>query len=214
TGSMLVARSLHTATLLPNGNVLVAGGIDATNANTNMIEEFAPAGGGTFAFVGTMNQARNSHAANRLAAGTVLISGGKAPSVGSAATSAAEVIDSAGTSFVLSGMQVARMSPLTATLSDGRVLVAGGLTNGVSLSSAEVYTAKTPNTGSYDLTGSMEEARGASTAVLLNDGTALVAGSSGDQTAEIFYPSGPISAASPAFSEVAIPTAPSHPHAI
>ncbi len=41
-GSMATARTAHTATLLSNGNVLVAGGQDATFAATASTEIFSP----------------------------------------------------------------------------------------------------------------------------------------------------------------------------
>ena len=212
--TMLVPRSLHTATLLPNGNILIAGGIDATNANTGVIEEFNPLGG-NFVFTGTMATARNSHAANRLASGNVLIAGGNAGTVGSAATTAAEVAVTAGTSAATGSLNSARMATFSAALPDGRVLVAGGTINGVPLASAEVYAPSDATSGTFSFTGDLATPRGGGSAAALNDGTVLVVGSStNDQTAEIFYPSGPISATSPAFSEYPMPTGESNPQAI
>jgi hypothetical protein len=45
TGSMATAREFHTATLLPNGKVLVAGGSDGFNTASNSVELYDPANG-------------------------------------------------------------------------------------------------------------------------------------------------------------------------
>jgi len=42
TQSMIVARTRHTATLLPNGKVLVAGGLNASNTATATAELYDP----------------------------------------------------------------------------------------------------------------------------------------------------------------------------
>jgi len=42
TGSMATARQIHTATLLPTGEVLVAGGVDATGSALASAEIFSP----------------------------------------------------------------------------------------------------------------------------------------------------------------------------
>ena len=200
---MIAARELHTATLLSNGNVVLVGGADSSG-NVGVIEEFSPSSSGdSFGFIGSMVQPRNSHSANRLASGNVLIAGGNAPTFGTAATTAAEVDVPFVGSAATGSLNAARMSAQSALLPDGRVLAAGGFINGVPLSTAEVYTPTSPTLGTFSVTGSLATPRGGGSAVALNDGTVLVVGSSAfDRTAEIFYPSGPISATAPAFLRV------------
>jgi hypothetical protein len=81
TGSMTDGRSQHTATLLHDGTVLVAGGFELNNNNcpTNALasaELFDP-GTETFTVVGAMTVTRLSHRAELLHDGTVLITGGQ-----------------------------------------------------------------------------------------------------------------------------------------
>src|SRR5215471_7845723 len=53
TGGLNLARDLHTATLLPNGQVLIAGGVLNTGSTTNGVELYDPASG-TSKFSGSM----------------------------------------------------------------------------------------------------------------------------------------------------------------
>jgi len=94
-------RSAHTATLLANGKVLIAGGIDPSGENTTKAEIYDP-GTGTFSLTGSMTAARAGHTATLLATGRVLIAGGS-----EGATS--EVYDPTTRSFALTG------EPLSAT---------------------------------------------------------------------------------------------------
>src|SRR2546429_9807149 len=62
TGSLNTARYLHTATLLPNGMVLVAGGFDSNLIAPPSTELYEPASG-TWTITGSLNTAHNSHTA-------------------------------------------------------------------------------------------------------------------------------------------------------
>jgi N-acetylneuraminic acid mutarotase len=75
TGSLGRARSLHTATLLPNGKMLVAGG-DADGLPSNSAELYDPATG-LWSSTGSLGTARSSHTATLLPNGKVLVAGGK-----------------------------------------------------------------------------------------------------------------------------------------
>ena len=74
TGSAKNARQYHTATLLNNGLVLIAGGYGSTSTLASA-ELYNPATG-TFAPTGSMSTARSQHTATLLPNGMVLIAGG------------------------------------------------------------------------------------------------------------------------------------------
>ena len=78
TGSLNIARSGHTATVLKNGRVLVAGGHDS-NGRLSSAELFDPASG-TWSLAGNMSAHRESHTATLLPNGKVLITGGNTDS--------------------------------------------------------------------------------------------------------------------------------------
>ena len=75
TGSLTTPRDLHTATLLNNGKVLVAGGVGPTTFPL-VAELFDPASG-TFTATGSLGAVRHSATATLLKNGKVLVAGGK-----------------------------------------------------------------------------------------------------------------------------------------
>ncbi|WP_224360765.1 Kelch repeat-containing protein [Hyalangium versicolor] len=183
TGSMAAPRRIHTATLLPNGKVLVAGGVGSGTLAT--AEVYDPASG-SWSATGSMAEPRYYHTATLLPSGKVLVAGGFSVS-GRIAT--AEVYDPASGSWSATGSMASPRSQHTATLlSDGRVLVAGGVSGGFT-ATAEVYD---PASGSWSTTGSMAEARGNHTATLLPSGKVLISGGTSSSatlaTAELYNP--------------------------
>lgn len=74
TANMTSPRLAHTATLLADGKVLIAGGADS-NGDLKTAELFDPVAK-TFAATGSMSAARQAHTATRLANGKILVSGG------------------------------------------------------------------------------------------------------------------------------------------
>jgi len=78
TGSLSVARFSHTATLLPNGKVLVAGGASSTG-NMTLAELYDPSSG-TWTPTGSMTVGRAGHTATLLPNGKVLVAGGEGSS--------------------------------------------------------------------------------------------------------------------------------------
>ena len=116
TGSMAHARSYHSATLLRDGRVLVAGGQDPA-------ELFDPKTG-TFSPTGSMVTPRTRHTATLLSDGRVLIAGGMEFSSLQTPLAAAELFDPMSGTFSSTGsMQAPCQEPYAALLLDGRVLI-------------------------------------------------------------------------------------------
>ena len=205
TGSLVTARDLHTATLLPSGEVLVVGG-SFGSASLASAELYSPAvGGGSFAAVAAYpGPARSNHTATFFAtsgaAGKVLIAGGRNAD-NSDVLSGALLYDPAGSgTFSTTGPLNQARSDFTATrLADDKVLIVGGLDNSplvfnpdgttsggpTALASAELYD---PATGAFAFTSSavtpfprtaLNNARAYHTATLLPGGQVLIAGGQG-----------------------------------
>jgi hypothetical protein len=165
TGSMNVARTSHTATLLANGEVLVAGG-DNSGVGGGWLasaELYNPATG-TWALTGSMNVPRESHQAVRLQNGLVLVAGG---SNASGTLASAELYNpSTGTWTTTGSMSTARSGFNLTLLPNGEVLAAQG-------TSAELYN---PATGTWAATGAPTSSIGGPNAALLQDGEVLAVG--------------------------------------
>src|SRR5439155_17087480 len=74
TGSLNNGRSANTATLLPNGMVLVAAGDDITFPSPPIASaELYHPESGTWTFTGSLNTARDLHSATLLTNGMVLV---------------------------------------------------------------------------------------------------------------------------------------------
>ncbi len=173
-GSMTVPRCLHTATLLPNGKVLIAGG-----SLSGPAELYDPVTA-TFSAGASMMTNRVSATATLLPDGTVLLAGGTVDTSANYRTASTELYDPVSGVFVSSGaMAVARSGHAAALLPNGKVLVVGGSDD----RSAELYT---PSLHSFEPTGGTEYVHGAATLTVLPDGTVLVFGSA--PAPEIYFP--------------------------
>jgi hypothetical protein len=197
TGSMMNSRLAHTATMLPNGDVLIVGG----GQGPDLIDGFSVVGAaelfdhktGTFVSAGT--ESRDLHTATLLRNGKVLLIGGEtgwtgippSPNV----TASADLYDPATGVFQATGKMTTERESHTATLlGDGRVLVTGGArlqgTTWVTLQSAEIYD---PASATFSPTGDMVSPRSFHTATLLSNGKVLVTGGNvGGATAELYDP--------------------------
>ena len=189
TGDFTTARWDHTATLLPSGKALVAGGWGGAGISTSA-ELYDPAKA-TWIATGSLANARIRHTATLLPNGKVLVAGG----YNGSAISNAELYDPATSSWSPTGDLTAARRDHTATLlPSGKILVVGGMDDSsrarLRLSSAELYD---PATGTWSATGSLANARYAHTATLLPNGKLLVVGGIGDNSgtpssAELYDP--------------------------
>ena len=188
--SMHDRRADHTATLLPDGRVLIAGGMVENGVFLNSAELYDPAKG-TFVATASMQSRRVGQSATLLPNGKVLIAGGLAGRVseggpGNVATT--EIYDPATARFTPGlPMTTPRTGHIAALLSNGKVLVAGGADGDEhALASAEIYDSAT---NKWTATGSMLTPRASRAAVVLKDGRVLVTGGGeGWNLAEIYDP--------------------------
>lgn len=196
TGSLKQSRSYHTATLLPNGLVLVAGGEVVSGQSfvlTRTAELYDP-GAGEWRSTGDLNTGRDLHTATLLQNGNVLVAGG----IGFENLDSAELYDAATGMWSRTGNLVAARYWHTATLlQNGKVLVAGGQFDvGSNLSqilkSTELYD---PVSRTWNRTADLNAFRSEHTATQMQNGKVFVA--SGDDpydyptsngTAEIYDP--------------------------
>ncbi|HAH07174.1 MAG TPA: hypothetical protein DCM05_11750 [Elusimicrobia bacterium] len=169
-------RVHHTTTLLPNGNILVTGGVNTAGAVLGTVEIFFSTRGAPTALGAPMNVARASHTATLLPDGRVLVTGGI--SNGGVILNNAEVYNPATNTWAAilpaNPMSAARYNHTATLLPDGRVLVAGGQDNAGTVSATcDVFT---PQTNSFVPTGSMRLARAGHTATLLYNNKVFIAG--------------------------------------
>lgn len=198
--SMAQARGSHTATVLGDGRVLIAGGDDggtAVDAIIASVELYDPSTGG-WSSAGSMARQRTRHVALALQDGRILVGGGGGiihveeidePLI------LTEVFDPSTDTWSPAGrMAKARDRFAAALLADGRVLAAAGndgraIPESI-LVSAEVYD---PASGTWSPTGDMAHARQGHTATTLTDGRVLLAGGEDNSgvlaSAEVYDPS-------------------------
>lgn len=184
-GNMITARANHTATLLPSGKVLIAGGSYGMQSLANA-ELYDPALK-TFTATGNLAKARTGHTATLLLDGRVLIAGGRD---GSQPLISAELYDPIAGTFTPTGsmapasVQAAPLVPRPALLlSTGKVLFADD--------NAQLYD---PTTGSFALARPYADTGPVvwNTATSLLDGRVLLTGFAGSPpvggAAELFDP--------------------------
>jgi hypothetical protein len=174
TGSVNVPRNSHTATLLQNGKVLVAGGW--VDGNTTSSAEIYDPQTGVFSTTGSMNRGRNDFSATLLQNGNVLVCGGRLGGDWSA-----EIYNTANGQWSMTGSMIyQRYNHKTILLPNGKVLAFGG-----GSASAEVYD---PTTGIWTATDSPTYGRDYSPkAALMSNGRVLIVGG-GSGIPEVYNP--------------------------
>lgn len=193
---MTTPRRSHTATLLPSGKVLVAGGCEGgqlgdrihcyegspPTATTELYDPLT----GNWERTGAMGVARYRHTATLIDQGRVLVAGGSPGERNeSAGLDSTELYDVATGRWAPEASMSAPTSKHTATLlENGDVLVAGGW-NGGPLSSAELYDVRSAK---WEPAGILASPRDSHAATNLNDGRVLVVGGvqGGDRSGEVY----------------------------
>jgi hypothetical protein len=181
-------RAYHTATTLPNGTILIAGGQDVSTDTLNTSLIFDP-NALTFSTTSPLNVTRAKQTATLLPNGNVLVAGGFNFSTGT--LSSCEIYNSTGSAWTVTGsMNYSRQYHTATILPNGNVLVVGGVENGSQyLNTAEIYYS---TSATWALTGSLPYPVAQHTATLLQDGEVLVLGGQNGSgplsNAEIYNP--------------------------
>jgi N-acetylneuraminic acid mutarotase len=186
TGSLNTARHNHTATLLRNGKVLVAGGSNENGVALASVELYDPATE-TWSITGSMATRRAGHFAFRLPTGAVLVIGGDQPCCRTSIT--AELYDPdtgtwspAGNRGPIVGIYVATM------LQTGKVLVTDAIpTNAIPHYGTDAWLFDVAQQ-TWNQTGGGLVYRQYPDATLLQDGKVLVVGGTNDADEVVIAP--------------------------
>lgn len=190
TDSLSTPHSYHTATLLPNGTVLIAAGQDqVAGPQTHPVAELYDPQSGTFSMTDSLTEDRSGHTATLLSNGQVLIVGGiqtTTPGSGIALRTCEFYDTSTGTFSPTQDMGGYRGSSHSATLlNNGLVLVAGGSSG----NSSDLYD---PAMELWTPTANLiASKRSSHTATLLPNGKVLIAGgtvTAASKSVEIYDP--------------------------
>lgn len=173
TGAPLtVVRDKHTATLLPDGRVLILAG----DWDAGIIGEIWNPATDRWTPIADNGRPRVEHTATLLDDGRVLVVGGEWNSPGEGMAEA-DLYDPVSDQWTeVSPTARGRTRHTASLLADGRVLIAGGCCDvepGQSLATTEVYD---PDTDTWTPGPEMTVRRAAHTATTLADGTVLVVG--------------------------------------
>jgi hypothetical protein len=185
---MRTPRSFHTATLLPDGRVLVVGGVETSSDVSGEVltsAELYDPGTDAWAPAPPLSAARAKHDAILLANQHVLVFGGTQGVGYSKATDAlrsAELYDPTTQTWTpAASMEYARILPTGLLLPDGRVLVVGD--EGSNEQTSEIFD---PANGQWSSIANPSVGRADAVAVQLRSGNVLVAGGIGESSVQAF----------------------------
>jgi len=145
---LATAREGHTATVLSDGRVIIAGGKNvSTMLPLALLYDPGTSGSGTWSNAGNLNVARQQHTATLLSTGVlgnglVLVAGGSPNSTGTPSSNSAELFQ-----FVSGTPTWTATAPLfeisrdhsANLLGNGRVLIAGGMTTSLPVNKVQIY---------------------------------------------------------------------------
>jgi hypothetical protein len=181
-------RQGHSATLLRDGRVLIAGGWPREGAETLSSAEVYDPSTRRFESVGSMNKVRGGHLATPLPDGRVLFVGGED---GNSPTKTAEIFDPSRNAFTpAASLPEGSRIGGTIALADGRVLVVGGQDDAGNAVAGAIYD---PQSGAWQRTSALGTARSKFALAPLPDGKVMVLGGTSDdrillRTTEIYDP--------------------------
>ena len=181
--SMIKPHQAATATLLPNGKVLVVGSFGQIDTGAELYDPVAD----SWSPAGTMVVPRALGTATLLPSGKVLIAGGIAADTGHS-TTRTEIYDPVASAWSAGGgMAVPRSSHTATLLPSGKVLVAGGQNQSGYIATAELYD---PATDHWTMAARMDAGYASPHATLLGNGRVLIAGGTtlGDGRGQLYDP--------------------------
>lgn len=184
--SSLATHRGHTASVLGNGKVLLAGGASPTS------EELYDPDSKHWSLAGAMSTPRFNAGAAVLSNGAVMVTGGGTGESSGPVLASSEVYDPSSDRWSpAASLNTARRGHTMTLLKNGAILVTGGTNeNGDTLASSELYD---PGSGTWKKLPDMHAGRALHTATLLSSGKVLVVGGSGqawtqNNSTELFDP--------------------------
>jgi hypothetical protein len=160
-GALATGRTAHTATLLPNGKVLVSGGHDGFRTVYSSCELYDPATD-RWSPAADMIQPRTGHTATLLPNGKVLVAGGFTDTF-SEVLATCELYDPATDTWSRTGLMNSRHGYHSATLlANGKVLVVSGTDGEININFGNILLTQTceiydPVSGNWSATASLSE---------------------------------------------------------
>ncbi|QNP58645.1 Kelch repeat-containing protein [Paenacidovorax monticola] len=181
TGPMQLRRSHHTATLLPNGHVLVVGGWGGAGQDgLSTVEIYDPVAN-AWATAPSLPQGRALHTATLLPGGRVLVVGGRDNGLGTTRTAWIREADGSWTAVPMPAAAPTRAEHTATLLPDGRVLIAGGRQGTfapyIPLNDTYLFN---PADSSWTPGPTLTQARYRASATLMGNGSVLIAGGTTD----------------------------------